>query len=227
MPLKDEFLEDVSITKYEDLDSVVENYLISRSNWFFNNSKYDEYKLKQKIKEIFDIEINNIFIVGSSQLGFSITPSGYRKYEFCDFRDISDDNKEESDIDVAIISDEIFENELKKLNDFLENYNKKSINEKFDGIARGQDKNFRKVYFQDYSTYLLKGWLRADKMPHGYYLYRDGIDSELNELRKYYNRKVNIGVYKSLYYLKQYHLKNIENIKQYITLEQKKETECQ
>ena len=123
---------------------------------------------------IFGIDINNIFFVGSSQLGFSITPSG-KKYKFKEFREFEIDGEEESDIDVAIISAEIFEEELKKLYNYLGAYHIKFINEKFYGIERGSDKKQSNVYFQDFSTYLLKGWLRSDKMPLNYKFFNDDI----------------------------------------------------
>lgn len=223
MELLDEFKSDIICKENHKLIEIVEDYLISRGNWFFttHGKRGDEYKLKNEVKSIFNIDITNIFIVGSSQLGFSITPSG-KKYKFNNFRIYEEDGKEESDVDVAIISEEIFELELEKLYDYLGAYHIKFLNEKFDGIERGDDRDLKKVYFQDYATYLLKGWLRADKMPIGYEFLNNTIDIKLNELRKMYNRKINIGIYKSVSYLKKYHLKNIEKIKEFLVVEKGK-----
>lgn len=218
MNLLDEFKKDIIKKEKSRLNDIVEDYLISRSNWYFDKIDKKEYNLKNEIKQIFGIEINNIFIVGSSQLGFSITPSG-KKYKFKPFREFEIEGEEESDIDVAIISPEIFEEELKKLYNYLGAYHIKFINEKFYGIERGNDKKQSNVYFQDFSTYLLKGWLRSDKMPLNYKFLNDDIDSKLKLLRKKYNRKVNIGIYKSYFYLINYHLKNIEKIKDYLQTE--------
>lgn len=226
MELLDEFKSDILNKENHKLIEIVEDYLISRGNWFFttHGKRGDEYKLKKEVEFIFNIDTTKIFIVGSSQLGFSITPTG-KKYKFNHFRIDEENGKEESDVDVAIISEEIFESELRKLYDYLGAYHIKFLNEKFDGIARGNDKDMRKVYFQDYATYLLKGWLRADKMPIGYEFLDTTIDTQLNQLRKMYNRKINIAIYKSLEYLKIYHLKNIEKIKEFLIVEEGKE--CQ
>ena len=56
-------------------------------------------------------------------------------------------------------------------------------------------------------------------MPLNYKFLNDDIDSKLKLLRKKYNRKVNIGIYKSYFYLINYHLKNIEKIKDYLQTE--------
>lgn len=59
-------------------------------------------------------------------------------------------------------------------------------------------------------------------MPIGYEFLNNTIDIKLNELRKMYNRKINIGIYKSVSYLKKYHLKNIEKIKEFLVVEKGK-----
>lgn len=219
MELLDEFKMDILTTPKSNLNDIVEDYLISRPNWYFSKISKKEYDLKNEIKKIFDIEINNIFIVGSSQLGFSISPSK-KKYKFNSFREFPDEDNEESDIDVAIISSIFFEQELERLYDYLGGYHIKFINEKFCGIERGEDRKLSNVYYQDFSTYLLKGWLRSDKMPFEYKFLSDEIDYQLKILRKKYNRKVNIGIYKSYFYLINYHLKNIEKIQDYLEIEE-------
>ncbi|AXK48447.1 hypothetical protein CRU87_09000 [Aliarcobacter trophiarum LMG 25534] len=224
MELLDEFKMDILTTCKSKLNDIVEDYLISRPNWYFLKIDRKEFNLKNEISKIFSINIPDIFIVGSSQLGFSISPSK-NKYKFNSFREFPDGDNEESDIDVAIISSVFFEEELEKLYNYLGGYHIKFINEKFCGIERGTDRKLNKVYYQDFSTYLLKGWLRSDKMPLDYKFLSEEIDLELKALRKKYNRKINIGIYKSYFYLINYHLKNIEKIQNY--LEEEENSRCQ
>lgn len=216
MELLETFKHDILSTDTSSLSSIFEDYFICRDNWYFTNlSPNTSYELKNSIAEIFNLDLRDVIIVGSSQIGFSISPSGNKKYNFSPFREYEEDGKEESDIDVAIISEVFFEDELKKLYKYLGGYQKKFINEKFDGIATKRDK---KKYFQDYASYLLKGWMRSDKMPLGYDFLDDDTNTKLNGLRKKHNRKVNIGLYKSMFYLKEYHTKNLQSIKEYLEL---------
>ena len=70
MNLLDEFKKDIIEKEKSKLNDIVEDYLISRSNWYFDKTDKKEYNLKNEIKQIFGIDINNIFFVGSSKVFF-------------------------------------------------------------------------------------------------------------------------------------------------------------
>jgi len=85
--------------------SLYRSYLLGHDIWYFREylkwtdhaSQYD--RMKNLMSERLNIHPNNIAIVGSAKLGFSITP----KDDKC-FSPFSD----KSDLDIAIVSSEIF-----------------------------------------------------------------------------------------------------------------------
>jgi len=85
--------------------SLYRSYLLGHDIWYFREylkrtdhaSQYD--RMKNLMSDRLNIHPNNIAIVGSAKLGFSITPTE----EKC-FSPFSD----KSDLDIAIVSSEIF-----------------------------------------------------------------------------------------------------------------------
>lgn len=76
-------------------EGVVRRHLIHGSCAKLSDDSY--YDLRQQVSDNFSIHPNEIVIVGSAKLGFSIAPQK-RYREFCDT----------SDIDLAIISEKLF-----------------------------------------------------------------------------------------------------------------------
>lgn len=100
--------------KSKDATWIYRKYLLGHDIWYFreflnkdNHAEiYDDIKIL--MSERLRIHVNNIAIVGSAKLGYSITPTPEKK-----FRPFS----EESDIDIAIVSPELFK---KSWDSFLE-----------------------------------------------------------------------------------------------------------
>ena len=87
----------------EDIRDVYQRYLLGHDIWYFREKKqstsyaqdYDDFKLYLSKK--LDIHVNNIAIVGSAKLGFSLSPDkDYKVFN------------EESDIDLVIVSEKIY-----------------------------------------------------------------------------------------------------------------------
>tara|TARA_R100001377_G_scaffold84244_1_gene67359 strand:- start:3894 stop:4484 length:591 start_codon:yes stop_codon:yes gene_type:complete len=89
----------------QDAKWIYRKYLLGHDVWYFREhlrkpsyaEMYDELKIF--MSEHLDIHVNNIAIVGSAKLGYSITPSEGKM-----FQPFSDD----SDMDIAIVSPELF-----------------------------------------------------------------------------------------------------------------------
>lgn len=87
-------------------------YILRSDNWYFETylgkSKEEAVCITDDFKSIISrslgISFNNIAVVGSSKLGCSLTPPA-KKQESKLFRCFND----ESDIDIAIVSDKLFE----------------------------------------------------------------------------------------------------------------------
>jgi hypothetical protein len=87
----------------DDIRDVYQRYLLGHNIWYFREKKgaanfaqeYDELKLYMSQK--LELHVNNIAIVGSAKMGFSLSPS--KKFRLFG---------EKSDIDIVIVSDKVF-----------------------------------------------------------------------------------------------------------------------
>ena len=128
-------------------------------------------------------------MVGSAMLGFSISPSK-----------LWNDFNIESDIDIVVISEKIFDAYWKELLDF--NINVTARTEK-------EDKNYR-----DFLKYFLKGWIRPDLLPGAY----SKTDEWFEFFRsisygKYGNYKIAGAVFRNEYFFEKYHSHNIDKLR--------------
>ncbi|MGW0854771.1 hypothetical protein [Streptomyces sp. NPDC002690] len=104
----------------------------------FAVSEDDHYSLKEEIANEFSLKVHqDIFVVGSAKLGFSISPT--KRYRI--FGDTSD-------IDVAIVSHDLYEKVWHETHEYMESG------------AYWPDR-------QQFEKYLAWGWIRPDKLPRG------------------------------------------------------------
>ena len=209
----DNFKDDILQTYKNNLIDVVRKNLINGSSYFFEHKDVedDEYLIKKDLSDALDIHPNNILIVGSAKLGFSIKPdkkSG--EYQFHSFRFEATTDKKESDIDIAIIDSHLFESKLEMLYKYMVGYDDAKINELFDDCTKNR---YQKRCFYGFSRYVLMGWLRPDQTPLEFDLFKDISDIQ-NKYRKRYNIPINIGIYKSWFYFENYNIQNLKNIQQ-------------
>lgn len=87
-------------------------YIVRSDNWYFHNVlEIPEKSVIDVIDEFRDIvstnigvSFNSVMMVGSGKIGYSLSPSKkFKKFE------MDEESKNKSDIDIAIISEEIFE----------------------------------------------------------------------------------------------------------------------
>lgn len=136
------------------------------------------YSLKNNVCNKFNVDFDNVIIVGSCKLGFSIKQT--RRYE-----DFGDD----SDIDVAIVSSSLFEKVWKAATDL-----------KYSRADWPNKNNFFK--------YLSYGWIRPDKFPkNGNFEFGDEWWDFFKELTASGNHgpyKIAAGIYYTSYFLEKY-----------------------
>lgn len=136
------------------------------------------YALKNKICDKLEVGFDNVIIVGSCKLGFSIKPSK----RFIPFG-------EESDIDVAIVSPVLFESVWKTAMEY-----------KYSNADWPSKEKFFK--------YLSDGWIRPDKFPKGenFAFSTDWWEffSELTNSRIYGDYKIAAGIYYNSFFLEKY-----------------------
>jgi hypothetical protein len=190
MITKEEFIQELNNISYTN-EELVERYIWFGTPAVFSDCEQTYYDLKREISTQFPVKSkNNIIVVGSAKLGFSIAP---RKR----FRDIQD----ESDIDVAIIDEELFDSYWERLFEF--NINVKSRSEKDDDLYR------------KFLQYFFKGWLRPDLFPFNFTGKREWFDFFSGiSYKKYDKRKVAAAIYKNEYFFKKYHEENIKALRE-------------
>ncbi|GLJ04288.1 hypothetical protein [Bacillus sp. YKCMOAS1] len=172
---------------------IIDKYLVFGTPHIYSNQEVLYYNLKQKVASFFNVNQRDIFMIGSSKLGFSISPSKL-------WRHIDGDPKKDSDIDLVIISDVIFDKYWKSIFSFIE----KTI------PTSNIDENHVK-----FLEYFFKGWLRPDKFPHKY----EGSDEwfeffrEISYKEEFGSRKIAAAIYRDEYFFNAYNTKNIDGIR--------------
>lgn len=155
---------------------------IVRKHIFNGSSKIlsDEqiYKIKERICLQFDIDFNDILLVGSGKLGFSI--KGTRRYQ--EFND-------DSDLDIAVVSPLLFQ----KI--WREAYTYKKTG------AYWPTKN-------DFFKFLSAGWIRPDKLPTSSVFKFTGewwsFFNDLTSSHEFGPYKIRAGLYQSWFFLEEY-----------------------
>jgi hypothetical protein len=136
------------------------------------------FALKAAVAERFAIHPNEIIVVGSTKLGFSIAPiKRYRAFG------------EDSDIDVAIVSPQLFDRIWHEVLRYL------------DSAASWQTR-------EEFARYFVRGWLRPDKLPSGphFEFTNDWFDffRVLSNSRQYGDIKISGAIYRDWVFLEQY-----------------------
>ena len=119
--------------KVKDPLDTVRRLIINGSCAAMPDDKY--YELRKRVADNFGIHTNEVLVVGSGKLGFSIAPEK-RYREFCS----------ESDIDLVVVSESLFNEFWRLVHEYWIEYGQ------WDGFS-----GFRK--------YLFVGWIRPDMLP--------------------------------------------------------------
>lgn len=176
---------------YSELE-IVRKFICFGIPYVFKDNEENYYKLKVEVAKKFNIHPNEVLMVGSGKLGFSLAPGDKRWQPF----------GIESDIDIAIISNKAFDFFWQQLREFEINLQPRNVKEDED--------------YQQFLLYFFKGWLRPDKFN---FKFPGKIEwfAFFNELKPkiFKNRKYDIsaGIYKDFESFEHYHCKNIKKIR--------------
>lgn len=155
---------------------IIRKYILGAESQILNPDQH--YRLKEQVCEHFGVEFNDVIMVGSGKLGFSIKPS--RRFQ--SFHD-------ESDIDIAVVSSKLFE---------------KIWTEAYLFKKGGADWPKAASFFK----YLSEGWIRPDKLPRNEYFeftskWWDFFNS-LTSSGNYGPYAIRAGLYHSNFFLQEY-----------------------
>lgn len=196
MITKEELLQQVSNSNsYDDYLKIVRKHIIHGTPFVFNNREEDYYEFRDHIAKKFNINFHEVLILGSAKLGYS-----YHK----------DSNFSlESDIDVALVNEELFEWYYRNICDYQYDIEKGVI------TIRESDT----VMHKEFMKYLIKGWMRPDKLPtllqvksmkDDWFNFFRSISYENCPVGDY---KVSGGLFKSYHYMEKYYVESLLKIR--------------
>lgn len=171
--LKEDFKRDLSILSPLE---IARKHIVFGECAVISSEKY--FELRHRISEQFGVHTNQVIVVGSGKLGFSIAP----RKRYRDFGDTSD-------IDVAIVSEDLFLSVWKDVHRYFAQggyWEKKS----------------------DFFLYLFRGWIRPDKLPpdQDFEFSRHWAEffDILSASRRFSTARIAGAIYQSWYFLESY-----------------------
>lgn len=169
---------------------IVRRYLTHDAAPFYFKDDEDKYfSLKMKIADHFKVYPDNLKLVGSAKLGFSLKPKRL-------WQGMNDD----SDIDMVLISDKLFDEFWNEIYNF--NLNLKVRTRLAD-----------KQYFE-FLDYFFRGWLRPDLFPFNNPCKDRWFDFFTSiSYGDFGSRKVTGAVYRDMHFFENYHLENIRRLR--------------
>ncbi len=180
-------------------------YIVRSENWYFENvlncpadqliQMSDDFRMI--VSETLGISFNSVLIVGSSKTGYSLSP---KEKTFAPFS-VSGEDRKISDIDVAIISSELF-NKYWQL--FRKSYTKR------------QGTKYQKIYPEIYRGFINEG--RITDIPGCRAEWRATVaDSKRKLSEKFFTKHaVSYRIYRSWEDFEEYNLKGIQDLKEVV-----------
>lgn len=147
-----------------EIEQLFQKHIIDGTSYFFRDFLNDgnkEYILRHEFSELLGLSINDIVIVGSAKLGFSVKNEKFAKFDERFSNTYKPAHK--SDIDIAIVSRKLFDRETETIYDISRHFSQAWI-----------DENWRhNVYYHDDSK-----------------LKQNNIDSIFNNYTKKYRSRL-------------------------------------
>lgn len=174
------FKEDAGMMSAND---VVQRHLTQGDCFALDNSQH--LNLKTEVARNFGIHPNEVVIVGSAKLGFSIAPEKR-------FRIFNDS----SDIDIALASEHLFDEIWQEAFDYSV-----SAGSTWTNAPR-------------FAKYLFRGWLRPDMLPADADFHRSAewfeFFRQLSGSGRYGPYQIRAGLYRTWYFLERYQSVTVE-----------------
>ncbi len=179
----------------EDLLDFCRKHVLHGTPFVFNGRDDDFYEFRKRISIKFNIPFHEIYITGSAKLGFS--PFKNKDFDY------------DSDIDVAIISPQLFETIMKSISQYKMRFRK----------ARAVVRENELSMYHDFLEYVALGWIRPDKLPISFQMqtfktdwfkFFQDISNGRSEVGNY---KVNAGGFKSYEHLEEYIVSGLNDIR--------------
>lgn len=192
----EDFVEELLLQTSDDLLlDFCRRKVIHGSPFVFNGDDDAFYFFRKRISNQYSVPFHEIYIVGSAKLGFS-------PHKGTDF-DL------DSDIDVAIVSEKLFDEIMESIRTYQMELRK----------AKNSITERELNLYHDFLEYVAMGWIRPDKLPLSFQI-RELKDNWFDFFRdisygqsEVGNYKVAAGIFKSYHHLEMYLLSGMKELK--------------
>lgn len=212
MAISDKLKHD--LTSGMDIERVFQKHVVDGASHVFGippNFADEEYELRHDFAVATSTSINDVILVGSAKLGFSVKSTQFSEFDstYSETNSIRD----RSDIDIALVNATLFERVAEEIFHLSRHFDRDWINDKW---RTNQFNREPKYLFTAYAEYLTRGWLRPDFMPNDY-LDIATWHPVCARWRRRLNRSVSIGIYSNWIYLKYYHMDHLKKLQAKLT----------
>ncbi len=178
-------------------------HIVRSDNWYFENIldyppseiSHISDDFKMTISESMGISFNSIMIVGSGKIGYSLSPTEKMFAPFCEKEE---NGRKVSDIDVAIISSDLY---LKFWNLFRKSYSSK------------YSSTYKKIYNEIYRGYINEKNIQDIDECRREWLKISSTSKKTLADKLFIQHEITYRIYRSWEDFEEYNLKNIEKIK--------------
>lgn len=205
--LEDDLVSDM------DIEQVFQKHVVDGSSYYFVEilkAENLEYELRHELSQALRISINDVVIVGSAKLGYSLKSDKFREFDYA-YR-ASNNPRKKSDIDIAIVNRRFYDETMEQIYHLSRHFDNAWIQENW------KINLFRRILGDDplhisYSMYIAKGWMRPDFLPNAFL----EVASWKPVCEKWYSklgkRKLSVGIYSDWVYLKHYQMDNLDRLR--------------
>jgi len=194
-------LKAIDLDQSEQMDEFCRKYILHGIPYVFQGDEMKYFNFRRRIANKYSVSFHEIYVTGSGKLGFS----PYKNKDF----DL------DSDIDVAIISEDLFDIIMFKIMQFQMSYKSN---------RRTLTVSELKMY-HEFLEYVAIGWIRPDKLPLSFQMsdlkgswfdYFESISFGKSEVGNY---KVAAGIFKSYFHYENYLTSSFTKIKNVLTIQ--------
>lgn len=219
--------EEITIDLKSDMpiEQVFQKHVVDGKSYFFNEVDKRvnfEYSLRHDIASALNVSINDVIIVGSAKMGFSLKTEKFIRFDE-KYKNTSV-KRNLSDIDIAVVNRRFFDRQSEYLYEISRHFSTSWIEDNWVNNFYYPDEKARKMkgvdsLFGNYVKYLARGWLRTDFLPSIYITELPWLPAS-EKWREILGRKVSIGIYSDWYYLKHYQMDRLQSLRdKFVNLE--------
>lgn len=191
----------INLENEDEIRDFCRKLVLHGTPFIFHENEHKYYEFRKRIAENFEVSFHEVYITGSAKLGFS--PHKGKDFDL------------DSDVDIAIISEKLFEEVMWKVNKFQLDYRE----------SRKIPDTYEIKKYHDFLEYTALGWIRPDKLPISFQMreLKDKWFQFFNSLSygrsEVGNYKVSAGVFKTYQHYESYIISGFIQLQKQIKLQ--------